>query len=314
MLPLARESDFPLPEDTAGVYPSVPARADFAAVEERVLRRWDDENTFQASVDQRRDADEFVFFDGPPFANGLPHHGHLLTGYVKDVVPRYKTMRGYRVGRRFGWDCHGLPAEMETERELGVRGRSAIREYGVEKFNARCRESVLQYTRQWRTTVTRQARWVDFDDDYKTMDLPYMESVMWAFRQLWDKGLVYRAFRVMPYSWGAETPLSNFEIRLDDATRPRQDPALTVWFETEPADDGLGALRLLAWTTTPWTLPSNLAVAVGPDVEYVVVRAARPNGGPNDGPNGGPAYVLGAATLAEYEADLTAELGEHSVV
>ncbi|HCB34950.1 MAG TPA: isoleucine--tRNA ligase, partial [Acidimicrobiaceae bacterium] len=303
-----------MPEDTAGVYPSVPARADFAAVEERVLRRWDDENTFQASVDQRRDADEFVFFDGPPFANGLPHHGHLLTGYVKDVVPRYKTMRGYRVGRRFGWDCHGLPAEMETERELGVRGRSAIREYGVEKFNARCRESVLQYTRQWRTTVTRQARWVDFDDDYKTMDLPYMESVMWAFRQLWDKGLVYRAFRVMPYSWGAETPLSNFEIRLDDATRPRQDPALTVWFETEPADDGLGALRLLAWTTTPWTLPSNLAVAVGPDVEYVVVRAARPNGGPNDGPNGGPAYVLGAATLAEYEADLTAELGEHSVV
>ena len=235
-------------------------------------------------VDRRRPSDsEFVFYDGPPFANGLPHHGHLLTGYVKDVVPRYQTMRGKRVERRFGWDCHGLPAEMETEKELGVSGRAAITEYGIEEFNARCRASVLRYTADWEETVTRQARWVDFEHDYKTMDLSYMESVMWAFKQLYDKGLVYQAYRVMPYSWGAETPLSNFEIRLDDATRPRQDPAVTVWFELDATDDGptagLGTLRMLAWTTTPWTLPSNLALAVGPDISYAIVEAGGKQGG-----------------------------------
>tara|TARA_Y100001970_G_scaffold7782_1_gene8903 strand:+ start:236 stop:3286 length:3051 start_codon:yes stop_codon:yes gene_type:complete len=242
-----------------------------------VLDRWNKEGTFKQSINSRPNDDEYVFYDGPPFANGLPHHGHLLTGYVKDVVPRYQTMLGKRVDRRFGWDCHGLPAEMETEQELGVSGRAAITEYGIETFNASCRESVLKYTSEWQETVTRQARWVDFDNDYKTMDLSYMESVMWAFKQLWDKGLIYKAFRVMPYSWGAETPLSNFEIRLDDATRPRQDPAITVWFqlkEQQVSEFSAGLpTRLLAWTTTPWTLPSNLALAVGPEIEYVLVEA-----------------------------------------
>ena len=296
-------------------YPHVPAQADFPAIEERVLARWKDEGTFEASIAGRPSDDEFVFYDGPPFANGLPHHGHLLTGYVKDVVPRYQTMRGRRVNRRFGWDCHGLPAEMETERELGVSGRAAITEFGIERFNAQCRNSVLRYTEEWRKTVTRQARWVDFDNDYKTMDLPYMESVMWAFKQLWDKGLVYQAFRVMPYSWGAETPLSNFEIRLDDATRPRQDPAITVCFEIVDDDAVLGAtaptsadphstdsngsavdpLRLLAWTTTPWTLPSNLAVAVGQDISYAVVRSPALGGG---------RFVLATDCLEQYAEDL----------
>ncbi|WP_419908855.1 isoleucine--tRNA ligase [Candidatus Poriferisodalis sp.] len=294
-------------EPSDSVYPRVRAQANFPQIEERVLARWHDEGTFEASVANRPADDEFVFYDGPPFANGLPHHGHLLTGYVKDVVPRYQTMRGHRVNRRFGWDCHGLPAEMETERELGVSGRAAITEYGIERFNARCRDSVLRYTAEWRKTVTRQARWVDFDNDYKTMDLPYMESVMWAFKQLWDQDLVYQAFRVMPYSWGAETPLSNFEIRLDDATRPRQDPAITVWFELAGTDEPPGSgdaastarsdgpLRLLAWTTTPWTLPSNLAIAVGEEISYAVVESDALGAG---------RYVLASDCLEQYESDL----------
>ncbi|MCB0993847.1 MAG: isoleucine--tRNA ligase [Acidimicrobiales bacterium] len=273
-------------------YPAVDAKPDFPAIERRTLARWEAEDTFVRSVEQRPVDDEYVFYDGPPFANGLPHHGHLLTGYVKDVVPRYHTMRGRRVERRFGWDCHGLPAEMEAEKDLPVSGRASIIDYGIDRFNDHCRSSVLRYTKEWERTVTRQARWVDFEHDYKTMDLSYMESVMWAFKQLWDRGLVYEAYRVMPYSWGAETPLSNFEIRLDDATRPRQDPALTVVFDLEPAPGDPGPMRMLAWTTTPWTLPSNLALAVGPDVEYAVIETD------------GAFFVIGDAVLAGYDAQL----------
>ena len=291
-------------------YPDVPTRMDLPAVERALLDRWTAQQTFERSVAQR-DGDEFVFYDGPPFANGLPHYGHLLTGYVKDVVPRYQTMKGYRVDRRFGWDCHGLPAEMETEKELGVSGRVAITDYGIDKFNEQCRTSVLRYTGEWERYVTRQARWVDFENDYKTMDPGYMESVIWAFSQLWEQGLVYEAYRVMPYSWGAETPLSNFEIRLDDATRPRQDPALTVAFELDPARAGAAGAalgdspaQLWAWTTTPWTLPSNLALAVGGNIDYAVVDV-------RSGPRAGTKVVLGASAVARYER----ELGEdHEVV
>ena len=217
---------------------------------------------------------------------------------MKDVVPRFQTMKGSRVERRFGWDCHGLPAEMETEKETGVSGRRAILDYGIDKFNDQCRSSVLRYTSEWEDYVTRQARWVDFDDDYKTMDLPYMESVIWAFKQLWEKGLIYEAYRVMPYSWGAQTPLANFEIRLDDATRPRQDPALTVAFTLTAADDDPGPLKILAWTTTPWTLPSNLALAVGPDIDYVAVAS------PDDD---GTHLVIAEAALARYAKELGEE-------
>ena len=283
----------------AGPYPEA-GRADFPAIEERVLARWKAEGTFRNSIDARPVDDEFVFYDGPPFANGLPHHGNLLTGYVKDVIPRYRAMQGQRVDRRFGWDCHGLPAEMEAEKELPVSGRADIIKYGIDRFNAQCRESVLRYTGEWEKTVTRQARWVDFEDDYKTMDLSYMESVMWAFKQLWDKGLVYEAFRVMPYSWGAETPLSNFEIRLDDSTRPRQDPAITVTFDLTPLGGDPGPMRIMAWTTTPWTLPSNLALAVGPDVAYSLRQAAD-----------GTVFVLGSEAVERYAAQLegTTEIG-----
>jgi isoleucyl-tRNA synthetase len=279
---------------SAPPYPKVDTKPDFPAIERRILAQWQAERTFERSVEAREGgANEYLFFDGPPFANGLPHYGHLLTGYVKDVVPRYQTMRGHRVERRFGWDCHGLPAEMEVEKELRVSGRKAITEFGIARFNDFCRTSVLRYTKEWEQYVTRQARWVDFDNDYKTMDLPYMESVMWAFKQLWDKGLLYEAYRVMPYSWGAETPLSNFEIRLDDATRPRQDPALTVAFTLQPLDDAEPETRVLAWTTTPWTLPSNLALAVGPDINYAVV--ALPDG---------TRYLLGDGARERYAAQL----------
>ena len=288
--------------DQSTPYPEVDPKPFFPEIERRVLEFWAENETFAQSVDQRpagTDGDnEYVFYDGPPFANGLPHHGHLLTGYVKDVIPRYQTMRGRRVERRFGWDCHGLPAEMEAEKELSVSGRAAITGYGIDRFNDYCRQLVLRYTQEWESTVTRQARWVDFADDYKTMDLSYMESVMWAFKSLWDKGLVYEAYRVMPYSWAAETPLSNFEIRLDDATRPRQDPAITVAFDLVPEAGDPGPMRILAWTTTPWTLPSNLMLIVGPEIDYAVVE--------HDSGH----VVLAAATLEAYGA----ELGEGRVV
>jgi len=264
--------------DSGGVapYPQVDQQADYPRLEEAVLEFWAQDGTFEASVAARAGGDnEFVFYDGPPFANGLPHYGHLLTGFVKDAVPRYQTMRGRRVERRFGWDCHGLPAEMEAEKELEVAGRAAIAVYGIDRFNDYCRALVQRTTDAWERYVTRQARWVDFANDYKTMDLDYMESVLWAFKRLWEKGLLYEGERVLPYCWECETPLSNFETRQDDAYRPREDPAVTVAFTLEPAAAGGngatdGPLRLLVWTTTPWTLPSNLAVAVGPGIRYAV--------------------------------------------
>ena len=274
-------------------YPAVEPRPDFPAIEREILARWQRDGTFQASVDARpAGAGEYVFYDGPPFANGLPHYGHLLTGYVKDVVPRYQTMRGKRVERRFGWDCHGLPAEMEAEKELGVSGRKAITDYGIDRFNAACRTSVLKYTAAWERYVTRMGRWVDFANDYKTLDLSYMESVIWAFQQLWNKGLVYEGYRVMPYSWAAQTPLSNFEIRLDDATRPKQDPAVTVSLRLEPKPGDPGPMDLLVWTTTPWTLPSNLGAAVGPDLEYALLR------------HGDRVVVLGAEVVERFAKEL----------
>jgi isoleucyl-tRNA synthetase len=251
-----------------------------------VLDHWQAQGTFRASVRQRPADSEFVFYDGPPFANGLPHYGHLLTGYAKDLVPRFRTMQGRRVERRFGWDCHGLPAEVEAERLLGISGKADILAMGIEKFNRACRESVLRYTREWQDYVTRQARWVDFDHDYKTLDLSYMESVMWAFRQLWDKGLIYQGFKVLPYCWRCETPLSNHELRMDEDTyAERQDPSVTVRFRLETGE------WLLAWTTTPWTLPSNLACAVGADIGYAVVEA------------GGERYILGEDRLPAYQAE-----------
>ncbi|HZM67428.1 MAG TPA: isoleucine--tRNA ligase [Nakamurella sp.] len=281
----------------AGTQPQ--AHPDLPALERDVLSYWARDKTFRASIDQRVAGDsgsnEFVFYDGPPFANGLPHYGHLLTGYVKDVVPRYQTMRGHRVERRFGWDTHGLPAEVEAERQLGIKNKSEIVEMGIERFNDACRESVLRYTHEWQEYVTRQARWVDFDHDYKTLDTDYMESVLWAFKTLWDKGLIYEGYRVLWYCTRCETPLSATETRMDDTYRSRQDPAVTVPLRLQSSEPLLDGVQALVWTTTPWTLPSNLAAAVNPGVEYVVVESSGPSAG---------RYLLAAARLPAYQREL----------
>ncbi|WP_040162038.1 isoleucine--tRNA ligase [Mobilicoccus massiliensis] len=293
-----------------GVPASVPASPRFPDIERRVLAYWAEDDTFRASVEGRdageNGSNEFVFYDGPPFANGLPHYGHLLTGYVKDVVPRYQTMRGKRVERRFGWDTHGLPAELEAMSQLGIKTTDEIRELGIERFNEACRESVLRYTDEWRDYVTRQARWVDFDNDYKTLNPEYMESVIWAFKQLYEKGLAYEGFRVLPYCWNDETPLSNHELRMDDDVyQDRNDPAVTVGLRLGTKTDGtdpLGLTGTLAtiWTTTPWTLPSNLAIMVGPDLDYVVVESDVPTGSPER-------YLFGAERAQAYAKELTGE-------
>ncbi len=284
----------------------VPSQPSFPESEKRVLAYWEADRTFQASIDARdpgvNGSNEYVFYDGPPFANGLPHYGHLLTGYVKDLVPRYQTMKGKRVERRFGWDTHGLPAELEAMRQLGITEKAEIDAMGIDVFNDACRESVLRYTGEWQDYVTRQARWVDFDNDYKTLDVKYMESVIWAFKQLWDKGLVYEGYRVLPYCWRDETPLSNHELRMDDDVyASRQDPAVTVGFRLEGNDNELDGTYLLIWTTTPWTLPSNLATAVHPDVRYVVVESEAQEG---------KRFLLAEARVASYAR----ELGEEPAV
>jgi isoleucyl-tRNA synthetase len=263
---------------------SVTPSPSFPAIEQDVLAHWKADGTFQASIDRREGAPEWVFYDGPPFANGLPHYGHLLTGYAKDVFPRFQTMRGKQVHRRFGWDTHGLPAELEAERQLGITDKAEIERMGIAAFNQAARDAVLRYTREWEEYVTRQARWVDFEHDYKTLDVTFMESVVWAFKQLHDKGLAYEGHRVLPYCWRDQTPLSNHELRMDDDVyKMRQDQTVTVTFPLTGAKAeslGLTAVRALAWTTTPWTLPTNFALAVGPDIEYAVVPAG-PNGTPD---------------------------------
>ena len=259
----------------AGDFRRVPPSLDLPALDERVLKRWDETEAFRTSVEMRPRDREYTFYDGPPFASGSPHYGHILAGIIKDIVPRYWTMRGYRVERRFGWDTHGLPVEMEVERQLGISGPRQIEELGVAEFNAACRRMVEVTTEEWEDITRRIGRWVDFVNDYKTMDPEFMESVWWVFRALWDKGLVYRDFKVLPYSWAAGTTLSNFEVSLG-GYRDVEDPAVTVRLEVLDIPDGSHPARpgdyLTVWTTTPWTLPGNLAVAVGADLDYTAVE------------------------------------------
>ena len=242
---------------------SAPAQANFSFVrmEHEVLRLWEASAVFQKSMAQRRSKKPYIFYDGPPFATGLPHHGHIVASTIKDVVPRYWTMRGRYVLRRFGWDCHGLPIEHEIDKQLGMSAQQAVAELGVAGYNDECRAIVGRYVAQWRQTITRLGRWVDFDDDYKTMDAWYMESLWWVFRQLWDKGLIYQGEKIMPVSTALETSLSNFEATSN--YRDVQDPAITVLLKLFDED-----AHLAVWTTTPWTLPSNLAVCVGADIPY----------------------------------------------
>jgi isoleucyl-tRNA synthetase len=268
------------------LYRPVDAKVSFPRMEEEVLAFWQEKKIFLKSISQREGAEEFVFYDGPPFATGLPHYGHFIPSTVKDAIPRYQTMKGRKVDRRFGWDCHGLPVEYELEKELGISGKKQIEEYGVAKFNEACRSIVLRYTREWRKVITRLGRWVDFDNDYKTMDPDYMESTWWVVSELWKKGLLYEGYYILPYCPRCSTALSNFELNLGGYIDV-SDPAITVKFalDTEPHTS------FLAWTTTPWTLPSNLGLALGADIRYVKVK------------DGAEYYILAEERLGAYYKD-----------
>jgi isoleucyl-tRNA synthetase len=252
-------------------------------MEEEILKFWQEHDIFHKSIHQHEVGEEFVFFDGPPFATGLPHFGHFVPGTIKDIIPRYQTMRGRKVERRFGWDCHGLPVEYEMEKELGISGKREIEAYGVARFNEACRSIVLRYTREWRQMITRLGRWVDFDNDYKTMDPDYMESIWWVVRELWNRDLLYESYYILPYCPRCSTALSNFELNLG-GYEDVQDPSITLRFRLVDEPD----TYFLAWTTTPWTLPSNLALALGPEVPYVKVQ------------DGADRYILARDRLPAY--------------
>ena len=247
---------------------------------------WEKERIFQRSLQQRQGAQEFVFYDGPPFATGLPHFGHFVPGTIKDLIPRFQTMRGKYVERRFGWDCHGLPVENLVEQELGLNSKSDIERFGVAAFNEACRSSVLRYTGEWRTIMTRAGRWVDFDNDYKTMDTDFMESIWWVQKTLYDKGLMYEGHKIMPYCPRCATVLSLHELNLG-GYKDVHDPAITVRF----ASRSEAKTYFLAWTTTPWTLPSNLSLALGPEIDYVKIQ------------DGDSCYILAKSRLAAYYKD-----------
>ncbi len=249
------------------MYKPVDPKVDFPQMETAILDFWDKNDIFRKSIAAREDAPEYIFYDGPPFATGLPHFGHFVPSTIKDIIPRYQTMKGKKVDRRFGWDCHGLPVEYEMEKELGISGKKEIEDFGIAKFNESCRSIVLRYTNEWRRVITRLGRWVDFDNDYKTMEPDYMESIWWVVKQLWEKGLLFEGHYILPYCPRCSTVLSNHELNLGGYMNI-QDPAITVRFKVKGEDN----TYILAWTTTPWTLPSNLALTVGPDITYVKVK------------------------------------------
>ena len=248
------------------MYKPVDSKLSFPNMEEGILEFWQKHKIFEKSIQQREGCEEYVFYDGPPFATGLPHFGHFVPGTIKDIIPRYKAMRGKKVERRFGWDCHGLPVEYEMEKELGISGKRQIEEYGIARFNEACRSIVLRYTAEWRSVITRLGRWVDFDNDYKTMEPDYMESIWWIMQELWKRELLYEGFYILPYCPRCSTALSNFELNLG-GYQDVQDPSITVKFKLLNEE----STYFLAWTTTPWTLPSNLALALGSEIEYVKV-------------------------------------------
>lgn len=264
------------------MYRPVDPKTHLPDIEHKHLEYWKAADIFKRSVQQRSGREKFVFFDGPPFANGLPHYGHIMANSLKDAVTRYATMKGYYVPRTNGWDTHGLPVEYEIEKELGLNGRKDIVDMGIQTFNTKCRESVFRYTNQWEELLTRIARWVDFEDSYATLDADYMESIWWVFKSIWDKGMMYQDFKSMHTCPRCVTPLSNFEVSLGykDVT----DFSITAKFRSKKDPN----LFFLAWTTTPWTLPGNVALAVGADVDYVRVS------------KDGKSYILAKALLEKH--------------
>jgi isoleucyl-tRNA synthetase len=280
------------------MYKPVDPKADFPKQEEEVLKYWNENKIFEKSISQREGAEEYVFYDGPPFATGLPHFGHFIPSTIKDIIPRYQTMKGKKVERRFGWDCHGLPVENLIEKELGINSKHEIEEYGIDKFNDKCKASVLKYTAEWRQTITRLGRWVDFDHDYKTMNPDYMESIWWVAKSLWDKGLIYEGKYILPYCPRCATVLSTHELA--QGYKEKQDPAVTIRFKVTKAPVGVndpemtnGKTYFLAWTTTPWTLPSNLGLCMGPEVVYVKLLDKE----------SGDYYIMAEARISAYYKD-----------
>lgn len=268
------------------MFKAISSKVSFPGMEEEILKLWKEQDTFKKSLDIRKDGKEFVFYDGPPFATGLPHYGHLLAGTIKDIIPRYQAMRGHYVSRRFGWDCHGLPIEALAQEALGLAGAPAIQEAGVDVFNEQCRSMVSTYVEEWEKTVTRMGRWVDFENDYKTMDKSFMETIWWVFSELWKQDRIYKAHRIMPYSWKLNTPLSNFEAGRN--YQDVQDPAITV--RVKLIDFEFEHASALIWTTTPWTLPGNLAICAGPEIDYVALKDKETH----------EIFVLAAARVSVY--------------
>ena len=271
------------------MYKPIPAKVNFPKLEEEVLESWEKNHIFQKSLEQRKDNEEFVFYDGPPFATGLPHFGHFVPSTIKDIIPRYQAMKGKKIERRFGWDCHGLPVENLIEKELGLKSKTDIENYGIAKFNEACRASVLRYVKEWRQTITRLGRWVDFDHDYKTMESGYMESIWWVMKTLWDKELLYEGHYILPYCPRCATVLSNHELNLG-GYKDVHDPAITIKFKIIDKRISQNNAYLLAWTTTPWTLPSNLALTMGADIDYVLIEDKASN----------DCYILAQARLSAY--------------
>ena len=276
------------------MYKNVDPKVNFSKQEEKILEFWQKNEIFKKSISQREGCDEYVFYDGPPFATGLPHFGHFIPSTIKDIIPRYQTMKGKKVERRFGWDCHGLPVENLIEKELGLNSKTDIENYGVAKFNEACRDSVLRYVNEWKQTITRLGRWVDFDNDYKTMNPEYMESIWWVMKSLWEKGLLYEGHYILPYCPRCATVLSNHELATG-GYKDVHDPAITIRFKVVKAGANMddkeitnGKTYFLAWTTTPWTLPSNLGLTAGPDIDYVKVK------------DGDEYYILAEARLGAY--------------
>ena len=250
------------------MFKPIDPKPDFPKLEEEILKFWEDNKVFEKSLEQTSHGEPYTFYDGPPFATGLPHYGHILASTVKDLFPRYQTMKGRFVRRRWGWDTHGLPIEELVERKLGISGKKDIERIGIAKFNETCRSVVMEFVSEWRKTVRRIARWVYFDHSYKTMDRDFMESVWWGFKQTYDKGLIYEGRRVLLYCPRCETPISNFEVAMDNSYKDVTEESLTVKFKVKEQDNTV----ILALTTTPWTLPGNVALAVGIDLDYVKVK------------------------------------------
>lgn len=245
---------------------STPENFSFPEAERKILKMWQEKQVFKKSLEKTKSGKNYIFYDGPPFATGLPHHGHIVASTLKDVVPRYFTMKGYYVDRRFGWDCHGLPIEQEIDKKFQMSASAFVEEHGVKKYNDECRGIVDRYVNEWEKTIGRLGRWVDFQNDYKTMDLTFMESTWWVFKSIWDKGLIYQGNKIVPYSPALQTALSNFEAGQN--YQDIQDPAVTVLFRSKEDANTYFA----AWTTTPWTLPSNLSLCVHPEIDYVKVK------------------------------------------